>query len=292
MRILNYGSLNLDYVYSVPRFVSSGETLAVSGFQINAGGKGLNQSIALARAGAEVYHAGCVGAGGGMLRDMLQKNNVDLRFLTDVPVPQGCAMIQVTPDGENSILLYGGSNYALTRGQIDGVLSYFTSEDWLLLQNEVNELPYLIAAAKARGMHIILNPSPFDEVTASLDYNQIDWVIMNKPESLRLTVKNKPDAAWEALHERFPSLHAVITLGGDGSLLCRPGEKPYYQPVIKTDAVDTTGAGDTFTGFFFAGLVEGLRPEDCMARAAKAAAICVSRLGAAPAIPTLNEVDG
>lgn len=290
MNVLNFGSMNLDQVYQVPHFALPGETLPVAAFQENAGGKGLNQSIALARAGARVFHAGCVGVGGEMLMGMLRENGVDTGFVRPCALPQGRALIQVAPDGENSILLYGGSNRAVTKAQIDETLEHFAPGDLLLAQNEVSELPYLIGRAKARGLTVALNPSPFDDVTARLDYGKVDWIIMNALESALLTGEAEPLLSWEKLHRRFPALQAVITLGGQGSLLCLPGREVFRQPIVKVKAVDTTGAGDTFTGFFFASLLAGKTPEAAMRRAAAAAAICVSRMGAAPAIPYAEEV--
>ena len=122
MKVLNFGSLNLDYVYQVDRFVRPGETLSARSMALNPGGKGLNQSIALARAGAQVYHGGCVGKGGEALRELLRENGVNTELLLPTGQPQGSAVIQVTPQGENCILLYGGSNQALEEGQYSGIL--------------------------------------------------------------------------------------------------------------------------------------------------------------------------
>ena len=141
MRVLNFGSMNLDHVYAVPRFVRPGETLAAESRSVMPGGKGLNQSVALARAGCAVFHAGCVGEGGGELKKLLEDSGADTSLLRQVSRPQGHTVIQVTPEGENCILLFGGSNLCVTREQVSDTLALFGPGDWLLLQNEIGLLP-------------------------------------------------------------------------------------------------------------------------------------------------------
>lgn len=289
MRILNFGSLNLDYVYQVEHFVRPGETVSALSQQVNCGGKGLNQSIALARAGAAVWHGGCVGAGGGRLSALLEENGVDTCFLRQTDVLQGNAVIQVDRNGENCILLFGGSNHTVTEGQIDETIAEFGLGDLLILQNEINGLPYLVRQAAKKGMAVVLNPSPFDESIRALELSQISWLVMNEVETQELTGTGEPMAAWDILHRQYPTLRLVITLGGAGSVLCTP-EEIVRQPAQPVAAVDTTGAGDTFTGYFFASLAKGLPYRQCMEVAAKAAAISVTRPGAAASIPYLTEL--
>lgn len=290
MRILNFGSANLDYVYRVPHFAAPGETLAVKEQSINPGGKGLNQSIALARAGATVCHAGCIGNGGEMLASLLKENNVDTSFLRHVDTIQGNAVIAVNDAGENSILLFGGSNQAVTKEQIDETLSSFNTGDYLVLQNEISCLDYLIAQAARKGMKIVLNPSPFDESLKKIDYNLISWIFVNEIEAEQISGETEPDAVWNTLHQKYPSLCVVLTLGGAGALCFTP-EEQVKQPVFPTTPVDTTAAGDTFTGFFLASLIAGNSLTVCMQRAAMASSIGVGRLGASCSIPTASEVD-
>ena len=135
MKILNFGSLNLDYVYQVDHFVVPGETISADSMVINAGGKGLNQSVALARAGAPVCHAGCCGTGGEQLAALLKENGIDISCLYPVDTIQGNAFIQVTASGENSIVVFPGSNHCVTPEQIDQTLRRFGEGDYLLLQN-------------------------------------------------------------------------------------------------------------------------------------------------------------
>ncbi|MBR2717012.1 MAG: ribokinase [Oscillospiraceae bacterium] len=293
MRVLNFGSLNLDYVYQVDHFVRPGETLSSSSQTVNPGGKGLNQSIALARAGAETWHAGCVGADGGRLRSLLEENGVNTEFLRTVDALQGNAVIQVAPSGENCILLFGGSNQCVTEDQIDGTLAAFGPGDYLVLQNEMNNLPHMVDRAYKRGLQIVLNPSPFDEKLKAVDFGKLSWVLMNEVEAGQLSGSEDPERAWTLLHERFPRLSVLITLGSEGSAAFRvtdSGAETARQAAFPVRAVDTTAAGDTYTGYFIGGLIEDLPLAECMRRASMASAISVTRPGAAPSIPTRDEV--
>lgn len=289
MRILNFGSANLDYIYQVPHFATPGETISARSQTVNPGGKGLNQSIALARAGARVFHGGCIGTGGEALAALLAENGVDTRFLRQVDVLQGNAMIAVNDEGENFIMLYGGSNQAITQKQIDETLSAFDAGDYLVLQNEISCLPYLVEQASKRGMRIVLNPSPFEDSLRALDYHAVAWLFVNEIEAEQITGKTQPEEIWDALHARFPSLCLVLTLGGAGAMCFTPSEQ-VIQPVFPAVPVDTTAAGDTFTGFFLASLLAGNPLTECMERAAMASSIGVSRLGASCSIPTAEEV--
>ncbi|MDE6167551.1 MAG: ribokinase [Acetatifactor sp.] len=289
MRILNFGSLNLDYVYQVEHFVQPGETLAAREQKMAPGGKGLNQSVALAKAGAEVFHAGCIGIGGEMLQALLEENGVHTEYLCKVDGLQGNAMIQVDSTGENCIILYGGSNRMITKEQIDETLEHFSAEDWMVLQNEVSNLEYMIDKAAKKGMKVVLNPSPFEAFLEKLDYNQISWLLVNEVEARQLTGKTKADAVWNILHEKYPGLCLIMTMGADGAY-CFTSQESIYQEAFPVETVDTTAAGDTFTGYFLQGMTKGLPLKECMEQAAKASAICVSREGAAGAIPTKAEV--
>lgn len=290
MKILNFGSMNLDHSYEVDHFVRPGETLAAQSVEISCGGKGLNQSVALARAGALVWHGGCVGRGGEPLLALLQASGVNTTCLRPVDVPQGHAVIQREAGGENGILLYGGSNRAVTPAQIEQTIARFEPGDWLLLQNEVNGLSALLAAGAARGLTIALNPSPCDAALAELDLSSVAWLILNKGEAEQLTGFAEPERVRAALHRRWPQMRVVLTLGAAGSVLLAP-EGVWRQPAYPAQAVDTTGAGDTFTGYFLAGLLRGLPWARCLEMASCAAALSVMRPGAADSIPILQQVE-
>ena len=294
MRVLNFGSLNLDYVYTVDRFVRPGETLAASSRSVKAGGKGLNQSVALARAGAPVCHAGCVGEGGEPLKRLLEQNGVDTRYLRPVKEAQGHTVIQVDPKGENCILLYGGSNRCVTEEQVSRTLADFGPGDWLVLQNEINLLPLIVDTAAGRGLTVVLNPSPCDETLKAVDFGKLDWLLVNDVEAGQITGESDPEKAWAVLHRKYPRLSVLVTLGSRGSMafrVCGDAVETARQRAVRVEAVDTTGAGDTFTGYLVAGLAQGLPLGQCMDLAGRAAAVSVTRPGAADSIPRREELE-
>ena len=296
MKILSFGSLNIDYVYSVPHFVKKGETLSAKELNVYTGGKGLNQSIALARAGVETYQAGAIGTDGMFLLEQLKEAGVKtdlVKILDDVRT--GNAIIQNDDEGDNCIVLFGGANQAITKEQVDEVFKDFTNEDYLLIQNEINELSYIVEKAKEEGMKIILNPSPMNEKIMKLPLDQIDYFILNEIEAMQILEMDKPeeiDGKYIAslLHERFKDAPIVLTLGSEGSV-CISDDEYVEQSIYKVKAIDTTAAGDTYTGYFIAGILNGKTIKESMDIASKASAIAVTRQGAAPSIPVLEEVE-
>ena len=296
MKILSFGSLNIDYVYSVPHFVKKGETLSAKELNVYTGGKGLNQSIALARAGVETYQAGAIGTDGMFLLEQLKEAGVKtdlVKILDDVRT--GNAIIQNDDEGDNCIVLFGGANQAITKEQVDEVFKDFINEDYLLIQNEINELSYIVEKAKEEGMKIILNPSPMNEKIMKLPLDQIDYFILNEIEAMQILEMDKPeeiDGKYIAslLHERFKDATIVLTLGSEGSV-CISDDEYVEQSIYKVKAIDTTAAGDTYTGYFIAGILNGKTIKESMDIASKASAIAVTRQGAAPSIPVLEEVE-
>lgn len=291
MKILNFGSLNIDYVYWVPRMVCPKETLACDGMEQFLGGKGFNQSVALARAGAPVFHAGLIGEDGGVFLDACREYGIDAGHIRRIPGRSGHTIIQVDPAGENCILLYGGANRALDEAYIEQVLADFSAGDILLLQNEVNCLDVLIRAAHRRGMRILLNPSPCNEALDACDLRLVDCLLVNEVEGEQLSGESDPARIPDAILRRYPGMSVLLTLGSRGAVFARQGQR-VYQPAIRAgDTVDTTAAGDTFTGYFAAGLLEGLPVEQNLRRSAAAAGIAVTRKGASPSIPGLAQTE-
>ncbi len=291
MKVLSFGSLNLDYVYAMDHFVQAGETIAASDRSIHRGGKGLNQSVALALAGAETYHAGRIGQDGLMLRDWLVHNGVDVSLLEIDPVmPTGHAIIQVDRTGQNSIIILAGTNGSITEGFVDSMLESFGPGDWMLLQNETSCRDYAIRKAAEKGMKVALNPSPMtEELAASPALADVSYFILNEIEGKAVTGETEPDEICRVMRERFPDSVVVLTLGGDG-VVYDDGSKRLSHGIYPVKAVDTTAAGDTFAGYFLATLSNGGNPETALQRASKAAAIAVTRPGASDSIPTLQEV--
>lgn len=291
MKILNFGSLNIDYVYSLNHFVQKGETITSDKLNVFAGGKGLNQSIALSRAGGNVYHAGAIGADGVFLEEVLNEAGVDTRFLMKYEdVRTGNAIIQKDRGGDNCIILYGGANQAITKEMADEVLSAFGEGDWLFLQNEISEIPYIVEKAHERGMRIVLNPSPMNEKILRINLNYIDCFILNEVEAHALVQEDVDKAALlNQLKERFPHAEIVLTLGEKGSVYAG-AEGIVEQKAYQVATVDTTAAGDTFTGYYMAGRLQGESVKEALDMASRASAIAVSKKGAAPSIPKRDEV--
>ncbi len=290
MRVLNFGSMNLDYVYTVDHMVLPGETQNSQGMNTFLGGKGFNQSTALAKAGVEVYHAGLIGEEGKIFQETAKEYGISDKYIQVCDEKNGHTIIQVDKNGQNCILLYGGANRAITREFVDEVLSGFEKGDIILLQNEINELDYIIDKAYEKRMQIFLNPSPFDGALDACDLNKISCFLLNEIEGGQIAGETEPDKIIDGILANYENAKVVLTLGGDGSVYADK-EKRCQQPVYKVETVDTTAAGDTFTGYFIAGLIQGKTVEETMRMCAVAAGIAVSRPGAAPSIPYMEEVE-
>lgn len=272
MKVINFGSLNIDLVYRVHDFARPGETISALSFSRFAGGKGLNQSIALARAGAQTIHAGAVGKDGGFLLDILRESGVDCSAVeVDEQAPSGHAVIQVADSGENVIVLFPGTNHRITEKSIRQTLSQAEAGDILLLQNEISAIPEIMREAAARRMRIFLNPAPMTPAVKDYPLELTDTLIVNETE-------------WDALksHKLPGGINVLKTLGAHGAV---------YNDTIRVPAekvgkvVDTTAAGDTFIGYFIAELLRGQDVETAMKTASAASAWCIQRAGAAVSIP-------
>lgn len=288
-RIWNIGSLNIDYVYSVDHIFEIGETVDSLGMEVFVGGKGLNQSIALARAGAEVVHCGCVGKDSEALLKALTENRVDTTMIQQLEIPNGHAIIQLDKAGRNSILLYGGSNQAITKEYIDEVFSKLSAEDGLLLQNEISQLPYILEKAAQQQIPVILNPSPINEALAATDLSMVSWFILNEIELEHLTGEADPLKGLAKLYEKYPQTKIIVTLGKEGAVYF-DGEETYRQSIFEVVSKDTTAAGDTFTGYFFAAILAGEEVPTALRNAAAAAALAVTEKGASNSIPVQTAV--
>ena len=295
MKVLNYGSLNIDYVYSLDHFVKRGETISSDSLDIFPGGKGLNQSLALGRAGAKVFHAGAIGKDGIFLLDLLKNSAINTEYVRVLEGTQtGTAIIQKEKNGDNCIILYSGANHEISEKDIEETFQNFSEGDVLILQNEINAIGRIMEEAHQKGMQIILNPSPMNESIFQLPLEFVHYFILNEIEAAQIlkldlvNVENAENIVRE-LHQRYPQSKIVLTLGAEGSLYF-DGELLLRQNAYKAKVVDTTAAGDTFTGYFVAGILNGDSVKTAMERATHAAAIAISRLGAAPSIPYAKEL--
>jgi len=294
MKVLCFGSLNIDYTYTVPHFVSRGETIAAGELRLFAGGKGLNQAIALSRAGMNAALAGAIGEDGRFLLDELRAAGVDTRHIAVLPDARtGHAIIQNDAAGDNCILVYGGANHRTDRSQIDRVLADYGAGDLLTLQNEIRELEYLIRAAKTRGMTVAFTPAPMTGKVKALPLALVDYLFLNEREAsalLERDAKRAPAEAARTLCARYGVKNAVLTLGPDGAVYA--GEAGVQsQPALPGEPVDTTGAGDTFCGFFLGGLFTEGNVKAALRLASAASAIAITRPGASAAIPTRREAE-
>lgn len=289
MRILNFGSLNIDYVYQVDHFVQPGETMSALSLQINCGGKGLNQSVALARAGAETWHAGLIGAEGRFLREALERAGVRTDLVEETAGSTGHAIIQVDRTGQNSILLHDGANGQITPAFAERVLAGFSAGDAVLVQNETSCVGEIIRRAARRGMRVALNAAPANEKLSDLPMEDVEWLLVNEVEGAYLVGTEDPEKILDVLTARYPAMTVVLTLGSRGSAAAR-GEERVRIPARPVRAVDTTGAGDTFTGYFLCRILEGGTLEEAMSTASAAGALAVTRPGAAASVPSRAEV--
>lgn len=289
MKLLDFGSLNIDHTYQLPHLVRPGETLASDSYHKSEGGKGFNQAVALAKAGQEVYLAGAIGQDGLFLRNYLQELGVHTEHLCVLDAPTGHAMIQLDTKGQNCIILFGGTNGMITEAMIDEVLADFGAGDYLLLQNEISHVDSIICAAHAKGMHIILNPSPMSPELLTWPLELVEWFILNEIEGADITGKTQPEEMLDELLRRYPACHVVLTLGERGSVYADATQR-MDQSIVSAHTVDTTAAGDTFTGYFIHALLQGEAIQQALKTAACASAITVSRPGAGRSIPAAEEV--
>lgn len=301
MKILNYGSLNIDYVYNVDHILIGGETQSATGRNIYPGGKGLNQSVAFARAGADIWHAGAIGRTDGIiLLRALKDNAIHLDYLRELTdCPSGHTFIQVDKQGQNCILVYGGANRQQTRQDIDLTFDSFSAGDILVLQNEVNEISYMMDRAHAKGMKIVLNPSPMDDAIFRLPLDYVDFFMVNELEAAQLVLRRadidkkldiEDTKLLSDLMKAYPKAHIVLTVGSRGAYYGHAGQVEHHE-IFDVEVVDTTAAGDTFTGYFIHEFAETGDAYHSLRLASAASTIAVSRPGATSSIPTRAEVD-
>ncbi len=301
MTVYNFGSINIDYVYRMPHFVQPGETLASESLETVLGGKGANQSVALARAGVSVKHLGRVSRSDQWAVDGMRDYGVDVSSIDTIDGASGHAIIQVDANGENAIVLHGGANQSFDESSLQSMLSGAQSGDWLLIQNECNALADAFAIAENKKMNIAFNPAPMNADVLSLPLERCQVLIVNELEALQLANPNSAGSLSEQdaesnsqLHEylqqHYPDSMIVLTLGGKGALLLHDN-KVTRVLAPSVEVVDSTGAGDTFVGYFLAGLIDQLEPQAALERACAAGALAVTVAGATPGIPDKAAVD-
>ncbi len=289
MKVINFGSINIDHVYQVEHFVQPGETLASKNYQKLIGGKGANQSIALAKAGADVKHVGLINEADFAVKQALIRAGVDCQYVKGTETPSGHAIIQVADSGENSIVLFAGANHELGEPLINQALQQAEANDWILLQNETSAIDLAMRSAKEQGLKIAFNPAPMTESAKQLPLDLVDLLIVNEVEAEALTGRSELDEIEAYCKSEFPGTEVIVTLGAKGAKLLRK-EDSVFAPAYKVTAVDTTAAGDTFIGFFLAAYITGQDAKQCISQACAASAIAVTKMGAAQSIPNIEDV--
>lgn len=290
MKMVVFGSLNIDKTYSLEDFVRPGQTISASKMEQFCGGKGFNQAIALRRAGNEVFFAGAVGQDGGMLLETLDHNGINRDHVKITSGATGHAIIQLDKMGGNCIIILAGANGEITENDVESTLANFGEGDLIVLQNEVSCVPYILRRAREKGMIVAFNPSPYDAKIADCDLSCVDYLLVNEVEGAGMAGCTEADAILDTLHNRYPALNIVLTLGGDGSVYQDKHGVRFNCGIHKVEAVDTTAAGDTFTGFFLSEILQHGDAAKALRTASVAAGIAVSRKGAEPSIPTMETV--
>ena len=292
MKILSFGSLNIDYNYKLDHIVAPGETISSHDLIVTCGGKGLNQSIALRKAGAKVLHAGIIGYDGDMLRKTLEDAGVDttLRKI-DPDSKSGHTIIQIEEKtAQNCIIVCPGTNGMVEKDFIDEVVSHFEPGDYAVFQNEITNVDYAMKSCREKGLRVVFNPSPMTrELAASDIYQYVDDLFINEVEGEQMTGTDDPVAILQSLKESWPQCRVILTLGSKGAVILTE-DGPYYQKAYPCEAVDTTGAGDTFSGYFTALSAAGKTPAEALELSCKASSLAVRKMGAAASIPLLEEV--
>lgn len=287
-KLVNLGSLCIDNVYRVHNIAAAGETVASLSYEVFPGGKGLNQSIAAARAGAEVVHVGCVGTDGGWLRDTLANEGVDVSALRIIDGASGHAVIQVNDEGTNAIVVTGGANRVLTNDDVQTALDGVQADDWLLLQNEINDLESVLRQARERGCRVAFNVAPADGREANYQLDGVQLLIVNEVEAKALAGEPNPATAATILSERLPNATVVLTLGKDG-LICADADGQTTLAAFPVRAIDETAAGDAFIGFLMGALLAGEDMAFALRLGSAAGALATTKAGAASSLPTLAE---
>jgi ribokinase len=284
MTILNIGSINWDRVYRVTHFPAPGETIAAASATVGLGGKGLNQSVAILRAEGAVRHVGAVSQNDTRMLAALRDLGLDVAEIAQLEATEtGSALILVDDEAENVIVLDQGANGLIPKASVVDALDQAQAGDWLLMQNETNLLEFALTEANARGLRVALSAAPFRPENVIPYLELLDLLSVNAVEFAQL------QAALGASAKLPEGLAVLITKGADGAEY-RLDEVVTKASPHRVKALDTTGAGDTFLGFFLARLDRGAPVDEALATAMAAAAIQVTRVGAVAAIPELAEV--
>lgn len=290
MAVINFGSINIDHVYQVAHFVQPGETIASTHYQMLLGGKGANQSIALAKAGTDVKHVGRINSLDAHYKQTMIKQGIDCKYVICGDTPTGHAIIQVTPSGENAIVLFGGANLEISNKDVMYALDSASEGDWVLTQNETSGIEDVLVQAKQNGLKVAFNPAPMTDSVNQLPHDCIDLLIVNEIEAEAISGVSELDEIEAYFRHHWPHAEVLITLGKSGVRMLRENQT-INVPAFSVEAVDTTAAGDTFIGFFLSAYTTNSEAKLSLTQACAASALAVTKEGAAQSIPSLDEVE-
>ena len=287
-----FGSLNVDYVFQVAQLPAPGETVLAANMEVLPGGKGGNQALAAARAGAKVHMAGAVGKDGAALLDALRGAGVDTNGVMELDSASGHALIQVDSQGRNAIVIHPGTNRSVPQNHWQSMLDSMRVGDWLLLQNETNDVGEVLTFGKQRGIKMAVNLAPADDRISDYPIQHAALLIVNEIEAMALAAKSTVKSAFVELCQRYPETDIVLTLGGEG-LWCASANQPgiLLLDSYRVEPVDETAAGDAFIGYLMAAVLAEKSLSASLIEASAAGALAVTKAGAASSLPRLDDVE-
>ena len=279
MAIYNLGSINIDHFYRLPHLVRPGETLAAETYTQGLGGKGANQSVAIAKSKNQVLHIGALSRADNRYFEQLKNYNIDLTHTHQLDFPSGHGIVMVDEvSGENQIVVYPGANHQISESMIDSALATANPDDWALTQNETTQASYFFKTAKSKGLKLCYSAAPFVAETTIELLPIIDMLVVNQIEAQELEATTGKPIAELGIE------HTLITQGSTGvRYIGTQGD--FFVDAPKVSAVDTTGAGDTFLGLFLGRFDTGVTLEESIKYAVAGAALQVTQPGTADAIP-------
>ena len=287
MTIFNLGSINNDHFFEVSHLPAPGETVASKAYFSGLGGKGANLSIAALRAGARVCHIGAVGPDGHGALAQLKSLGLSVDNISMLDVATGHAVVMIDPAGENAIVIHPGANRNIAERAVTAALVSAKPGDWIVVQNETNQQGFALKQGRKQDLKTAYIAAPFDAKSTAEVLPFVDLLILNSIEmsQLRKSMPRGPEQSGVTM--------IVVTEGAAGGVVLRAengwAEERFESPDVT--ALDTTGAGDTFAGYFLAALDGGVDAGFAIERAAAAAALMVTKKGTAEAIPSLTEVE-
>ena len=296
-KITVIGSLNYDVILKIPRLPFKGETLTANGAAFSAGGKGANQAVQAAKLKTPTYMVGCVGtdASADFLVNTAKEYGVNVDYIRKVPGSSGMGVINAVEDGSVYACIVRGANFEVTREDVDNAMPILKESGVCILQNEipVEIIVYAIDKAKEAGCIVVLNAAPAIELPEEC-LSKVDILVVNEVEAEfycheKIDSVEKAKTEIKKMAEKYNN-NVIFTLGKDGAVAYENGTIEFI-PAMKVDAIETTGAGDSYIGAVSHSIIEGKSLIEACKFATKCSAITVCRIGAQPSMPTLEDVE-